>query len=185
MSRVAVVLVPGFEEIEAITPIDLLRRAGFTVDVIGFEKMVTGSHGITIEADKVLDRVLLGYDLIVIPEGQPRANNLRNNDLVIKSLQLAYIAGQKIGAICAGPLVLEEAGLLRNKRFVSFPGTEENISQGNRLDEAILVTDGNLVTARRAGAAVEFSLALIELLGGNASQIRDSIQYTNVIQSYK
>lgn len=185
MRRVAILLAPGFEEIEAITTIDLLRRAGFTVDIVGLEEMVTGSHGITIQADKVLDNILLGYDLLVIPGGQPGATHLRNNTFVIQSLQLAYIGGKMIGAICAGPLVLEKAGLLRNKNYVSFPGTENELSQGNRIKDATVVVDRNLVTARGAGLAIEFSLALIELLDGDATKIRDDIQYGHVIQNDK
>lgn len=185
MTKVAVVLAPGFEEIEALTPVDLLRRANFEVDIVGLEQEVTGSHGITVKADKVIDLTLAKYDLIVIPGGQPGADNLKNNETVINGLKAAYAKGSKIGAICAGPIVLEKAGILSDKKFVSFPGTDKEITSGDRISEAIVVKDGNLVTARGAGAAVEFSLALIDLLGGNADAISKSIQYKNVIDSYK
>lgn len=184
MVKVAVVLAPGFEEMEALAPVDLLRRANFSVDMIGLQEEVTGSHNITVKVDQVISPSLMTYDLIVIPGGQPGANNLKDNEIVIEALKSAYANGNKIAAICAGPIVLEKANLLTGKNYVSFPGTETEIKRGQRQANAIVVRDGNILTARGAGAAYEFSLALIEMLGGDAAEIRDSIQYTNVINNY-
>lgn len=184
MVKIAVVLAPGFEEMEALAPVDLLRRANFNVDIVGLEEEVTGSHGITVKADKVISPSLKTYDLIVIPGGQPGANNLKNNEIVIDSLKFAYANGNKVAAICAGPIVLEKAGLLIGKNYVSFPGTETEIKNGHRHADAIVVRDGNILTARGAGAAYAFSLALIEMLGGDADEISDSIQYTNVLNEH-
>ena len=184
MVKVAVILAPGFEEMEALAPVDLLRRANFKVDIIGLEEEVAGSHGITVKADKVISQSLKAYDLIVIPGGQPGANNLKNNEIVIDSLKFAYANGNKVAAICAGPIVLEKAGLLTWKNYVSFPGTETEIKNGHRQADAIVVRDGNILTARGAGAAYEFSLALIEMLGGDVNEISDSIQYTNVLNEH-
>lgn len=185
MPKVAVLLAPGFEEMEALAPVDLLRRAEFEVDTIGLEKNVTGAHGITVEADKIISPALATYDLIVVPGGQPGASNLRANATVIRSLKMNYIKGNKIAAICAGPIVLDEAGILQGKDYVSFPGTEEEITTGHRKEDAIVVKDGNVLTARGAGAAYEFALALIDWLGGDAEEIRESIQYKHVIDSYQ
>lgn len=184
MVKVAVILAPGFEEMEALAPVDLLRRANFDVDLVGLEEEVTGSHGITVKADKVISPSLKTYDLIVIPGGQPGADNLKNNEIVIDSLKFAYANGNNVAAICAGPIVLEKAGLLTGKNYVSFPGTETEIKNGHRQAEAIVVRDGNIITARGAGASYEFSLALIEMLGGDADKISDSIQYTNVLNEH-
>ncbi len=184
MIKVAVILADGFEELEALTPVDLLRRANFKVDMIGLTKEVTGTHGITVKADKVIDRDLMTYDMIIVPGGQPGANNLKDNPLVIDSLKYAYAKGKKIGAICAAPIVLDYAGLLTGKKYVSFPGTEDTIKSGIRIDDAIVVKDGNILTARGAGAAFEFSLAIIDMVGGDAETISESTQYKNVIEMY-
>lgn len=185
MTKIAVLLAEGFEEMEALAPVDLLRRADFEVDMVGLEGNVTGSHGITVQADKILNGYLTDYDLIVIPGGQPGATNLKNNETVIKSLKINYANGKKIAAICAGPIVLDEARILEGKEFVSFPGTEDEIKSGHRKEAAITVKDGNLLTARGAGAAYEFGFALIDWLGGDAEEIKESTQYKYVVESYQ
>lgn len=185
MVKVAVLLAPGFEEMEALAPVDLLRRADYNVDLIGLEAEVTGSHGITVKADKLIDQSLMTYDLLVIPGGQPGATNLKNTPLVIDSLKVAYGNGKKVAAICAGPIVLDEAGLLAGKNYISFPGTEAEIKTGHRIADAVVVRDGNILTARGAGAAYEFGLALIEMLGGDAEEISESIQYKKVMEQYQ
>lgn len=185
MTKIAVLFAEGFEEMEALAPVDLLRRAEYEVDMIGLEENVTGSHGITVQMDKPLGEHLLNYDLIVIPGGQPGASNLKRNETVIRSLKIHYARGKKVAAICAGPIVLDEAGILKDKEFISFPGTENEIKTGHRKDAAVTVKDGNVLTARGAGAAYEFGLALIDWLDGDAEAIRESIQYKQVIESYQ
>jgi DJ-1 family protein len=185
MSKVAVLLAAGFEEMEALAPVDLLRRADFEVDLIGLEEYVTGSHGITVKADKMISEDLTNYSLMVIPGGQPGATNLRNDERVIKALKANYDKGNKVAAICAGPIVLDKAGILIDKEYISFPGTEDEIKTGYRLDEAITVKDGNVLTARGAGAAYEFGLALVDWLGGDAEALSEDIQYKKVIESYQ
>lgn len=185
MVRVAVLLAPGFEEMEALAPVDLLRRANIEVDLVGLEQEVTGSHGITVRADKMIDDSLNHYEMIVIPGGQPGANNLKNNKQVIESLKIAYAKGNKVAAICAGPIVLDEAELLSDKKYISFPGTETSIHSGERIADAIVVRDGNVLTARGAGVAYEFGLALIDILGGDAAEISESIQYTKLIEEWQ
>jgi len=185
MSKVAVLLAAGFEEMEALAPVDLLRRADFEVDLIGLEEYVTGSHGITVKADKMISEDLTNYCLMVIPGGQPGATNLRNDERVIKALKANYDKGNKVAAICAGPIVLDKAGILIDKEYISFPGTEDEIKTGYRLDEAITVKDGNVLTARGAGAAYEFGLALVDWLGGDAEALSEDIQYKKVVESYQ
>ena len=185
MSKVAVLLAAGFEEMEALAPVDLLRRADFEVDLIGLEEYVTGSHGITVKADKMISEDLTNYDLMVIPGGQPGATNLQNDERVIKALKANYDKGNKVAAICAGPIVLDKAGILTDKKYISFPGTEDEIKAGHRLVEAITVKDGNILTARGAGAAYEFGLALVDWLGGDAEVLSEDIQYKKVIESYQ
>lgn len=185
MTKIAVLFAEGFEEMEALAPVDLLRRADFEVEMIGLEENVTGGHGITVQMDKQLSGPLLNYDLLIIPGGQPGASNLKRNTTVIKSLKVHYARGKKVAAICAGPIVLDEAGILKDKEFVSFPGTEDEINTGQRQADAITVKDGNILTSRGAGAAYEFGFALIDWLGGNAEEIRENTQYKHVIESYR
>lgn len=177
MSKVAVILADGFEEIEAIAPIDILRRAGIEVDTYGLKAEVTGSHQITIKADFVLTEAISDYDLIMLPGGMPGSANLRENDLVIESLQQMDRLGKKIAAICAAPIVLEKAGLLVSKKFTHFPGIESELKNGFDQKEAVVVVDGNLITARGAGVALEFGYQLLDAIGKDSLKIRESMQY--------
>lgn len=177
MKKIAVFLADGFEEIEAIAPIDILRRAEFNVDVFGLTEEVTGSHGITIKTDYVLTEPLVDYDLIVLPGGLPGSTNLRDNQLVIQSIQNSNEANNKIAAICAAPIVLEEANLLEGKKFTHFPGLEDQLTSGIDQSEAVVVVDGNIITARGAGVALEFGYTLVEILGGDGEALRQDMQY--------
>lgn len=148
MSKAAVIFAPGFEEIEGLTIVDVLRRAEVDVTMLGLEAEVTGNHDITIKVDEVLSSPLEGYDLIALPGGMPGAANLRDNELVIQSLQNQQDGGREIGAVCAAPIVLEEAGILKDKEFTSFPGFEEDIQSGTHSDD-IVVVDGKVVNQPR------------------------------------
>ncbi|MGT2910691.1 DJ-1 family glyoxalase III [Streptococcus cameli] len=177
MAQVAVLLAEGFEEIEALTPVDVLRRAEITCETIGLSSLeVTGSHGITVKADKVFDGNLSEYDLIVLPGGMPGSAHLRDHDGVIKALQKASLSHQKIAAICAAPIVLEKAGLLEGKNYTCFPGKEKEIATGNHQTE-IVVVDDNLITSRGAGTALAFSYQLVDILGGDGQQLAATMVY--------
>lgn len=178
MKKVAVILANGFEEVEAVAPIDILRRAEFKVDIYGLTEEVTGAHNIIIKADHILEEPLKGYNLIMLPGGMPGAKNLRDNELVIKSLQQANQDQQQIAAICAAPIVLEKANLLDGKKFTHFPGFEDQLISGFDQKEAVVVVDGNIVTARGAGVALEFGYTLVDLLGGDGEAIRQDMQYS-------
>jgi 4-methyl-5(b-hydroxyethyl)-thiazole monophosphate biosynthesis len=169
MSRVLVPLAPGFEEIEAVTVVDLLRRAGIKVRTASLDgPSVTGSHGITVTADIALDAVVADdYDMIVLPGGMPGAEHLRNDPRVISLLRRFAAAGRYTAAICAAPSVLAHAGLLDERSATSFPGfLAADSAPGLRLRDDAVVIDGKVVTSRGAGTAMEFGLALVELLAG-------------------
>ena len=118
MTKVAVVFAEGFEEIEALSPVDVFRRAGFDCSMLGLESAsVTGSHGIQVVMDGVFDGNFADYDLVVLPGGMPGSSNLRDNQALIASLQEAAKAGKYVAAICAAPIVLERAGLLEGRKF--------------------------------------------------------------------
>ncbi|MDN6640847.1 MAG: DJ-1/PfpI family protein [Tetragenococcus sp.] len=183
MSKVAVIFAPGFEEIEGLTIVDVLRRANMDVTMVGFDKEVTGNHDITVKSDQVLDGVLTGYDMIVLPGGTQGANNLKNNATVIESLQTAYNGGKQIAAICAAPMVLEEAGLLKDKNYTSFPGIEDDIKSGQH-SEMLVVNDGKVTTSRGPATAMPFSYQLVDILGGNSEEVKEAMQYNKLAASF-
>ena len=169
MSRVLVPLAEGFEEIEAVTVIDLLRRAGIEVVTAALVPgPVTGSHGIVLHPDTDIDAALeQRFDMMVLPGGMPGAANLGDDDRVIGLLRLFADSDRFIAAICAAPGVLAKAGLLAGKRATSFPGflTPEN-APGSTLVEEPVVEDGKVITSRGPGTAMDFALALVQRLEG-------------------
>ncbi len=169
MSRVLLPLAEGFEEIEAVTVVDLLRRAGIEVRTASLDgPRVTGSHGITVLADAALDAAMSDdYDMIVLPGGMPGAEHLKNDARVISLLRRYAAEGRFTAAICAAPSVLAHAGLLEECAATSFPGfLSAESAPGIRLREDAVVVDGKVVTSRGAGTAMEFGLALVGLLAG-------------------
>jgi 4-methyl-5(b-hydroxyethyl)-thiazole monophosphate biosynthesis len=177
MSRVLVPLAQGFEEIEAVTVIDLLRRAGIQVHTAALDgPQVTGSHGITVGADMALDAARVDdYDMLVLPGGMPGADHLKRDARVIALLRAFAAGGRYTAAICAAPGVLAHAGLLDGRAATSFPGfLGEDSAPGIRLRTEPVVIDGKVVTSRGPGTAMEFGLALIQLLEGRAA--REQVQ---------
>jgi 4-methyl-5(b-hydroxyethyl)-thiazole monophosphate biosynthesis len=171
VARVLVPLAEGFEEIEAVTIIDLLRRAGIEVDTASLASpRVTGSHGIVVEADLSLEDADAGaYDMIVLPGGMPGAEHLKREPRVIELLRRFAADGRYTAAICAAPGVLAHAGLLDGRRATSFPGfLGTGSAPGLRLCDEPVVVDGKVVTSRGPGTAIDFALALVELLAGQA-----------------
>jgi 4-methyl-5(b-hydroxyethyl)-thiazole monophosphate biosynthesis len=167
MPRVLVPLAPGFEEIEAVTIIDVLRRAGVTVDVAGTTPgPVTGSHGITVTPDRALaDADADAYDLIALPGGMPGTTNLRESPDVLRILRDAAARGRATTAICAAPIVLAAAGLTAGRAVTSHPSVT-GLLAGSDYRETAVVEDGPLITSRGAGTAMEFALALVVRLVG-------------------
>lgn len=166
--RVVVVLAEGFEEIEATTPIDVLRRAGLEVTVAGLSgTSVRGAHGITVGCDATLAALGFVPDAIVLPGGLPGAENLGASPAV-KALTLKVRdAGGLCAAICAAPaLTFAHYGLLDGKRATCYPSFERHFGPGVRHSEERVVVDGRIVTSRGPGTALEFSLKLAELLAG-------------------
>lgn len=164
MKKVCVLLAEGFEEVEALTISDIMRRAKVSCDLISIkDKKVTSSHGVTVEADKLLDDDI-EYDLIVLPGGMPGATNLRDDERVIKILKKQNKEGKLIGAICAAPIVLGKAGLTDGRKITSYPGYEDELPNCDYSEEAVVV-DGNIITSRGPATAMAFSYKLLEMLG--------------------
>ena len=179
MAKVAVILAQGFEEIEALTVVDVLRRANISCDMVGFEEQVTGSHGIQVKADCIFDGDLSDYDLVVLPGGMPGSAHLRDNQALISQIKVFDQAGKKIAAICAAPIALHQAGVLKGKHFTCYDGVQENISDGIYRKETVVV-DGNLITSRGPSTALAFAYELAEQLGGDAESLRDGMLYRDV-----
>lgn len=176
--RVLVVLTDGFEEMEAITPIDLLRRAGFEVTIAGLEtETVEGRQGVRIETDTLLVDAAGFYDALVLPGG-PGAESLAGSDMVLKTVRGFFADGLLCCAICAAPLVLSIAGILKGKTYTCYPGTNKKINDANYVDREV-VQDGNIITAAGPGTAIRFSLAIIAALAGEskAQEIKKQILF--------
>lgn len=167
--KAVVVLAHGFEEIEAVTPIDLLRRAGVSVTVAGLTTMsVVGARGLSVQCDALLESVSDDWDALVLPGGLPGARHLAESALVARCLQQTIDRGARIAAICAAPaLVLGARGLLAGRSYTCYPGMESEVSDGRYLTEAVVV-DGPLITSRGVGTAGAFALKLVETLLGPA-----------------
>lgn len=179
MAKVAVILADGFEEIEALTVVDVLRRANITCHMVGFKARVTGSHAIQVQADRVFDGDLSEYDMIVLPGGMPGSAHLRDNEQLIAELQKCEQAGKKVAAICAAPIVLNRAGLLKDKEFTCYDGVQEQIADGHYRKETVVV-DGQLTTSRGPATALDFAYNLVEQLGGDANGLREAMLYRDV-----
>ncbi|MDX1455308.1 MAG: DJ-1/PfpI family protein [Gammaproteobacteria bacterium] len=175
MASVLVPLAEGFEEIEATTVIDLLRRAGVDVDTAALDqRLVTGSRGIPVQADCLLDQALQrDYDMIALPGGQPGSDNLAADRRIIELLQNMAGAGKHVAAICAAPKVLHAAGLLAGRNATAFPGALEQADDVTVLDD-VIVRDGRVLTSRGPGTAMDFALCLVETLCGREK--RDEVE---------
>lgn len=165
--KVMVPLAEGFEEIEAVTIIDILRRASIdTISVYLKTNPVTGSHGITVTADISFQEAMnIDFNAIVLPGGMPGSTNLKGNPDIISFIQKIHSSGGYTAAICAAPIVLGEAGLLHDKKYTCYPGFETQIAGGEYLSDPV-VFDGGIITGRSVGCAIVFALKLVEIFSG-------------------
>jgi len=177
MPTVLVPLAQGCEELEAITIIDLLRRAQIGVVSASLNgDVITASRGSRLLADKSIDDVLdQDFDMIVLPGGLPGADNLRDDPRIIALLQKMAAADKYTAAICAAPKVLAHAGLLNGKRATAYPGTLEKLALNNtEICQSALESDGKIITSRGPGTAMDFALHLIDRLAGR--HIREQVE---------
>ncbi|MBO5364791.1 MAG: DJ-1/PfpI family protein [Clostridia bacterium] len=162
-----ILLADGFEEIEMITPLDMLRRAGIPVQTVGITgEEVEGAHGIRIAADILPEDVKLEEAQgVILPGGMPGTTNLQGSDFVRNLVRHCANETKLVGAICAAPMILGELGLLENREAVCFPGFEEHL-KGATVKACPVAVDGNVITARGAGAAPEFGTELVNYFKG-------------------
>ncbi|MDG5800402.1 DJ-1/PfpI family protein [Marinilabiliaceae bacterium ANBcel2] len=171
MSDIYVFLADGFEEVEAMTPVDVLRRAGFDVKIVSVTgaPLMTGSHGIAVKCDIFIDDVDLdSAQMIILPGGLPGATNLLANERVKKIIREFNEKGKWLGAICAAPMVLGELGILDGLKATCYPGFEKHL-KGAEVCDNNSVTSKNIVTGRGIGAAMDFSLEIVRNLMDEAS----------------
>ena len=163
-----ILLADGFEEIEALTPLDMLRRAGADIKTVSIsdEKTVTGSHGISVSADLKRDELDLStVEFAIFPGGMPGAKNLDESEFTDKVIDAVNKSDGRLAAICAAPMILGHRGLLNGKKACCYPGFEKELYGANVVYNSC-VTDGNITTARGMGAALEFAEELIKLSFG-------------------
>lgn len=176
---VYVLLGTGFEEIEALTPVDLLRRAGIEVLTVGVNgKIVKGSHGIGVEADIELSEMdLTAMDMIVLPGGLGGVASVRASEGAMNALKFGWENGKYVAAICAGPTVLADLGITDGKKATCYPGCEADMGSANMAKDEACVVDGRLITGTSAGCAVKFALTLVQTLAGaeKARQVAEQI----------
>ena len=181
MKKVCIFLGEGFEEVEAVSPADLLMRAGAEVTLvsIGDKREVAGAHGIVYTADKLFDEVdYTDVDLLVLPGGMPGTLHLKAHEGLADLIRKANKDGKLLAAICAAPTIYGEMGLLEGKNATCYPGMEDKLLGANWQEQPVVV-DGNFVTSRGVGTAIAFALTLVTILKDEetAKSLANSIVY--------
>ncbi len=181
MKRAVMLFAEGFETVEALMSVDILRRGGveLTMASITEDEVVRSAHGVAIEMDAVLGEVnLLEYDAVILPGGMPGTIHLGESEAVKKAVFAMHEAGKIVAAICAAPGVLGGYGLLEGKKACSYPDHEVNL-KGAEVVRTPVAVDGNIVTSRGLGTAMEFAFALLTILVGEekTEQVKEAIVY--------
>lgn len=179
---VYILLGTGFEETEAIAPLDLLRRAGVQVMTVGINgKTVYGSHGIGVEADITLEQMdLTDMDMIVLPGGLGGVASIRASQPALDAVRFAWENSKFVAAICAGPTILADLGILSGRNATCYPGCESGMADAVLADNVPCIRDGKVITGTSAGCAIPFGLLLIEALKGKS--VADNIAAQIVIR---
>ncbi|MBQ7116637.1 MAG: DJ-1/PfpI family protein [Clostridia bacterium] len=173
-------LAEGFEEVEALAAVDMIRRAGIELKTVGVGgKLISGAHGIRVECDKVCDDIFFDNTLeaVVLPGGMPGTLNLEKDNTVQRAIDFAVSNGKLLCAICAAPSILGHRGLLDGKEAIAYPGFEKDL-EGAVISDKYVVRDSNIITAKGAGVAVDFGLEIVSAISGadKADEIRKAIQ---------
>lgn len=186
MSKVALMLAEGFEEGEALTIVDILRRAKIDCNIFSINDLIVkGAHDIEVQADYLISDDIKEYDMIVLPGGIPGATNLRDNEQVISLVKYMNEQNKFVCAMCAAPIILDKAGVLENKSFTAYLGYDEKIKANGTFKDDIVVVDGNLITSRGPATVYDFAYALVEALGVDSEPIKDRMLYNLVFGGNK
>ena len=181
MSKAAVFLAQGFEEIEALTVVDICRRCGIVIDMVSVteENQVTGAHGIAVTADKVFSQADFGaYDMLVLPGGMPGTKNLEAHAGLMGQVSAFYENGKYIAAICAAPSIFGHKGFLKGRNACSYPSFESHL-EGAAVTAGPVEISGHVITSRGMGTAIDFGLAIAGVLASpeKADEIAKAIVY--------
>ena len=184
MAQACIFLATGYEEVEMLTVVDMLRRAKISIDMVSItdQKEVTSSHNVTITADKTLSEVNFDEtEMLILPGGIPGTPNLRACDPLCKKLKEFAANGKKVAAVCAAPTVLGELGILAGKKATCYPSFADKLATGDYVKRPV-VTDGNVITSRGMGTCIEFAGAIIEALKDKATAdaVKEAIIYNDV-----
>ncbi len=181
MSKVNMFFATGFEEVEALTVVDLLRREDIEINMVSVtgEMEVTGAHGITVKMDKLFEEIDDSADMLILPGGMPGTLNLKAHEGLVKLLKAYDSAGKYLAAICAAPTVFGELGMLRDRHATCYPGMEEGLVGATPLVDNV-VRDDHFITSRGLGTAIDFALAIVEVLKDDvtAETLASKIVYT-------
>ena len=182
MNKVYILLANGFEEIEGLTCVDLMRRAGIEIEMASITGSLTvkGARGITVTADSQLQDIADDGAMVILPGGMPGTNYLKESKPVRDMVTAYYESGRYVAAICAAPTVFGDMGILRGKKATCYPGMEAGLIGAEWPGETeTVVVDGNIITSRGLGTAIDFALKLIELLidKDKADAIAKSVVY--------
>lgn len=172
-------LADGFETVEALCPLDLLRRAGLNIKTVGItQKIITSAHNIKVEADILPDEIGDDIEMIILPGGTEGANNLDKSEVVDGCIKRAVKSGAFVCAICAAPMILGKRGYLKGKRATCYPGFEKYL-EGALLENSGVVRDMNFITGRAMGSSTEFGLELVAALldRKTAGEIKSKIHF--------
>lgn len=174
MANTAIFLANGFEEIEALTVVDMLRRKAIACDVVSItgDRNVTGSHGIKVIADKIVSEIVFdNYDALILPGGMPGTKNLEADGYLMSRFDSFYSENKLICAICAAPSIFGHRGYLKGKKATCYPGFETELEGANFVKEPV-VKDGNVITSRGMGTAIEFGAEIVgEFLGEEEKEV--------------
>lgn len=181
MSKIAIFFGEGFEEIEALTVVDLCRRAGMDIQMVSIngDTVVTGSHNITVGMDAKIEEIDFSVlDMIILPGGMPGTKNLEAHVGLMEKLDTFYEEGKYIAAICAAPSIFGHRGYLKGRKACCFPGFENEL-EGAMVTMDSVTQDGHVITSRGMGTAMDFGLKIVEVFGGKelAEQKSTSILY--------
>lgn len=174
MGKAIILIADGFEEIEALSVVDILRRANIICDICSIKnKYVIGSHNITIGADITIDKVDFDeYSCLILPGGMPGSLNLQNNNIVIQSVKDFMINNKIIAAICAAPIILNEAEIINSKKVTSHPSVIEKLGKSNYI-ESVTICDNNIITSRGPATAIYFALEILKKMNVSQDKINE------------
>lgn len=183
MKKVAILLANGYEESETLTIVDILRRAEIICDMFSTgDLMITGSHNITVLADKLINDEIQDYDMIVFPGGLPGATNLASDERVLNLVKYFNQEQKLIAAICAGPLVLAAADIIKERTITAYLGYDQKVGACN-FKEDIVVVDDNIITSRGPATTYTFAYKLIDVLGFDSEDVKQRMVYRNAFNA--